>query len=106
MNGPYIEVRKSRPYIEVPGLIRWQDGAWSGPALRAIEITWIDHPHGRIAQSPTGPFWGISSPVGALLLLWEAFPWLTLADVETDIEVPPLEYVEGRVYGPLPGPRS
>ena len=63
-------------YIKVTGelapgwsvVVRWQDGDWSGDefALEMIrQAIMLDCPDGMIGQSPTGPFWPVTSPEGA-----------------------------------------
>ena len=93
---PYVEVRGEL----APGwsvVVRWQDGDWSGDefALEKIrQAILLDFPEGRIGQSPTGPYFAVDSPIGARLLA--VVPFVTIAEIESDIDLPELENIEGR----------
>ena len=87
-----------------PAVIRWQDGEWTSSedvALQSIKIAiLLGGP--TVCQSPTGPCFPVDSEQGARLLA--VVPFKTIATIESDIDLPELESVPGRVYGPLSGP--
>jgi hypothetical protein len=96
---------------DFPAFVRWEDGEWTGDNFalqsitQAILLDCFTGPDGPIiCQSPTGPCWPVSSPLGARLLAVE--PFKRILSIESDIYLPELENVPGRVYGPLAGPRS
>jgi len=98
---PYIQVTGELAPGYGPVVVRWQDGEWSGEphALEMIrQVVLLDCPDGMIGQSPTGPFWAVTSPEGASRLA--VGPFTRIDDIDTNIETPALEYVDGRVYGP------
>jgi hypothetical protein len=96
-------------YVEVtgelapgsPAVVRWEDGRWSGEdfALQKIEqAILLEGP--TVCQSPTGPCWPVTHPIGARLLA--VVPFKRILSIESDIDLPELESVPGRVYGPIP----
>ena len=103
----FVEVRGEL----APGflaVVRWEDGrGWSGepfPVEKIRQTIMLDcrpSPDGpMVAQSPTGPYFPADSPIGARLLA--AAPFTRIVSIVSDIDLPELESVPGRVYGPIP----